>query len=76
VVILAEREVTMEAGSWQAIKWAIGERDVFMLLDELLHAVERLPIPAWVWEIRDWRARFCTWAVVRAQENAIKEVER
>jgi hypothetical protein len=63
----------MEAGSWEAIRWAVAEKDVFLVLDELLHAVECLPIPDWIWGIGNWRARFCDWAVTRAQENVLTE---
>ena len=56
----------LEAGSWPAIWRAVRKLDIPLVLDELLHAVENLEIvPDWVWEVGDWRGRYCTWATTR-----------
>ena len=55
-------------GSWYQIKRSLIAREWWMVLDHLLHALEKLPVPDFVWEVKNWRARFCCWAVERYDE--------
>jgi hypothetical protein len=52
---------------WAGLHWAkeaAKDREWWLVLDHLLHAVE-YPVPDCVLEFVNWRARFCTWASVR-----------
>jgi len=54
-----------ECGSWHNIRTSAVDREWWLLVDHILHASERLPIPNFVWELGGWRYRFCHWCLMR-----------
>ena len=61
----------LEVGCPKAIWWEIRHGDIFTVIDELFHVLDRIPlVEKLIWDtpIAEVRYRYCTWAHTRDME--------